>query len=159
MPLGWVSLPLFDHKDVLASGLYALRLWPCEKANPIGAAVPNVSVYGPETPTLYVQFEAFSQPLVLPAEVPDTSRGGSSSGMPPPDVVKRLKVCRFPRSSAHMPHTRRMHSADGNCRNETFVLTARAFHAHSTRAPLLTHSARIPHAFRRCSSRWTRSRS
>ena len=27
IPVGWVSMPLFDHKDVLASGLYSLRLW------------------------------------------------------------------------------------------------------------------------------------
>ena len=87
-----ITLAVFDHKDVLASGLYALRLWPGAEANPIGPAMENVSVYGPETPTLYVQFEAFTSPIVLPPAEPPLSKGGERGQMPPPDQIKRLKV-------------------------------------------------------------------
>ena len=96
MPIGWVSLPLFDHNDALASGLYALRLWPEAEANPIGASMENVSVHGHETPSLYVQFEAFATPLFLPPL--DTSCSTlhgppddeASSALPHPEVWKSL---------------------------------------------------------------------
>ena len=89
-PIGWVSLPLFDHKDELVSGLYALRLWPGAEANPIGPSMDNVSVYGPETPVLYVQFERHCVPLVLPANV--EGRPPNANGMmPPSDTIKELK--------------------------------------------------------------------
>jgi len=94
VPLGWVALPLYDHKDLLSSGLHHLRLWPGAEANPIGAPTENVSAYGPETPVLYVQFETFSAPLVLPEAFGVVTDGTSADPqrMPSPEVIKRLKV-------------------------------------------------------------------
>lgn len=98
VPLGWVSLPLFDHNNVLASRIYALRLWPGGEANPIGTPVENVSVNGPETPSLFVQFDTFDTPLVMPPihsnELGSELICSSSvcSGLPPPEVIMRLKT-------------------------------------------------------------------
>ena len=94
VPLGWASLPLFDHNDVLASGLYSLRLWPGAEANPIGPSMENVSVYGPETPTLYVQFEAFASPLVLPPM--DAAPRPANAGMCPRDSNPQAVAQRHP---------------------------------------------------------------
>ena len=95
VPLGWVAMPLFDFKDGLATGLHALRLWAGAEANPIGAPTVNVSVYGPETPVLYVQFETFAKPLVLPPFLTDGVKHTVSSAVnpqkiPPPETIKRL---------------------------------------------------------------------
>jgi len=77
---------------VLASGLYALRLWPGAEANPIGPSMENVSVYGPETPSLYVQFETFAAPLKLASADGAPPPAPASRDMPPAAVVKRLKM-------------------------------------------------------------------
>jgi hypothetical protein len=96
VPLGWVGLPLYDHENRLASGVYQLRLWPGAEANPIGAATENVSTYGSETPVLFVQFENFVAPLVLPRPLAVAEAGGGGGAdaqrMPSPGVIKRLKV-------------------------------------------------------------------
>ena len=80
VPLGWVSMQLFDHKDRLASGVRPLRLWPGGvEANPIGCNVENVTVFGADTPTLYVEFEAFSTPLLLPADGAAAAAGDAAA--------------------------------------------------------------------------------
>ena len=66
VPIGWVAMPLFDHKDLLASGMFSLRLWGGAEANPIGPPTANISVDGMDTPVLYVQFDTFAQPLMIP---------------------------------------------------------------------------------------------
>jgi hypothetical protein len=42
LPLGWVNLQLIDYKHELRTGLISLNMWPNEKANVIGNAVPWV---------------------------------------------------------------------------------------------------------------------
>jgi len=37
VPLGWANCQLVDDKGVLRSGILSFKLWPNEKANPIGA--------------------------------------------------------------------------------------------------------------------------
>ena len=82
VPLGWASLPLFSHTDLLASGVHSLRLWPDEVANPIGSHMANLSVdptgHGLELPVLFVQLDAYVRPVRLPR--PDDGEGGEGGG-------------------------------------------------------------------------------
>lgn len=34
--IGWVNVQLIDHESHLRSGLYSLKMWPDDRANPIG---------------------------------------------------------------------------------------------------------------------------
>ena len=82
VPLGWASLPLFSHTDLLASGVHSLRLWPDEVANPIGSHMANLSMdpagHGLEPPVLFVQLDAYVRPVRLPR--PDEGEGGGGEG-------------------------------------------------------------------------------
>ena len=42
-PLGWVNLPIFDDVQRMRTGIQRLKLWPKDKANPIGTCVDNIS--------------------------------------------------------------------------------------------------------------------
>ena len=82
VPLGWASLQLFGHQELLASGVHSLRLWPDEVANPIGSHMANLSVdptgHGLEPPVLFVQLDAYVRPVRLPR--PDDGEGGEGGG-------------------------------------------------------------------------------
>ena len=92
MPLGWVSMQLFDHKDHLASGAHSLRLWPDQEANPIGSSMENVSVYGLEPPVLFVQCESYVRPVRMPAEASELKATTRTMGpSPDPNEIVRIK--------------------------------------------------------------------
>ena len=74
-PLGWVSINLVNFKGQFASGRLYKRLWPNEKANPLGTCVDNIKTTNPIIAT--VEFTTFMKfhpsiisytPLVHPSE-------------------------------------------------------------------------------------------
>jgi phosphatidylinositol-4,5-bisphosphate 3-kinase len=75
MALGWVSINLVNFKGHFASGRVYKRLWPNEKANPLGTCVDNIKTPNPIIAT--VEFTTFMKhhpslitytPLVHPGE-------------------------------------------------------------------------------------------
>eukprot|EP00727_Mastigamoeba_balamuthi_P000750 m51a1_g10672 putative phosphatidylinositol- -diphosphate 3-kinase (1278) ;mRNA; f:26325-31812 len=65
--LGWTASLLFDFKQELRAGASAMNMWPDERANPIGAFVPNPDDSG-ACQVLYVEFETYVLPVVFPTE-------------------------------------------------------------------------------------------
>lgn len=91
MPLGWVSMQLFDHKDHLVSGAHSLRLWPDQEANPIGSSMENVSVYGLEPPVLFVQCDSYVRPVRMPVEASELKGVRTMGPSPDPNEIVRIK--------------------------------------------------------------------
>jgi hypothetical protein len=52
VPLGWVNINLVNFKGHFVSGRVTRRLWPNEKANPIGTCVENIKTPNPIILTL-----------------------------------------------------------------------------------------------------------
>ena len=88
--LGWVSMMLVGHDERLANGTHALRLWPEESANPIGCNLENATFdpSQPEPPVLFVAFDRFAVPVVMP---PDEEFDSASAPEPPPPMPPRAR--------------------------------------------------------------------
>jgi len=76
---------LVGHDERLANGTHALRLWPEESANPIGCNLENATFdpSQPEPPVLFVAFDRFAVPVVMP---PDEEFDSASAPEPPPPM-------------------------------------------------------------------------
>jgi len=73
-PLGWVNVLLMDFKGALRQGLLKLKLWPGEKANPIGCCVPNPKTQ--ESAGLYLRFDEYLHSVIFPTEKYDNEYKG-----------------------------------------------------------------------------------
>jgi phosphatidylinositol-4,5-bisphosphate 3-kinase len=65
IPLAWVNMQLFDYKHELRTGCQTFKMWPDDRANPIGTTVQND---GKNPTSLYVQLDSYQLPVVFPTE-------------------------------------------------------------------------------------------
>jgi len=65
IPLAWVNMTLFDYKHELRTGAQCFKMWPDDKANPIGT---TVSFDGKNPTILYVELDTYQLPVVFPTE-------------------------------------------------------------------------------------------
>jgi len=91
-PLAWVSMQLFNHKDQLVTGSHSQRMWPNGEANPIGCNQENLSNYGSEPPVLFVEFDSYVLPVVIPSQgVDHISKRVKMGPQPNEDELIRIK--------------------------------------------------------------------
>ena len=50
------------------TGAHCQRMWPDAEANPIGCNMENLSVYGSDPPVLFVEFDSYVLPVVMPSQ-------------------------------------------------------------------------------------------
>lgn len=87
--LSWVNMQLFDYKHELRTGPQVLKMWPDDKANPIGTTVQ----YDGKNPTvLYLHMETFQLPVVFPTETADFPPYPVPTSMTNQEQARLLKI-------------------------------------------------------------------
>lgn len=87
--LSWVNMQLFDYKHELRAGPQVLKMWPDEKANPIGT---TVQYDGKNPSVLYLQLETFQLPVVFPTETGDFPPYPVPTSMTNQEQARLLKI-------------------------------------------------------------------
>ena len=65
IPIAWVNCQLILYNHELRTGRVPLRMWPDEKANPIGTCVQNYDVLAP---LIHLQFDEYQLPVIFPTK-------------------------------------------------------------------------------------------